>query len=57
MENSMQSSKNMESQKKTFSNMSLIQRLYAAREMMPMQAEPDEPDQVMENENGTTTED
>lgn len=57
MENSMQSSRNMESQKKTSNSMDLIKRLYEMREMMPMQAEPDEPDQPMENENGTTTKD
>jgi len=53
----MQSSRNMESQKKTSNSMDLIKRLYEMREMMPMQAEPDEPDQPMENENGTTTKD
>jgi len=37
--------------------MDLIKRLYEMREMMPMQAEPDELDQPMENENGTTTKD
>lgn len=57
MENSMQSSRNMESQKKPSNSMDLIKRLYKMREMMPMQAEPDEPDQPMENENGTTTKD
>jgi hypothetical protein len=57
VENSTQSSRNMESQKKTSNSMDLIKRLYEMREMMPMQAEPDELDQPMENENGTTTKD
>jgi len=55
VENSMQSSQSMDSPKKTSSNMDLIRRLYAMREVMPMQAEPDEPDQPMGNEDGTTT--
>ena len=55
MENSMQSLQSTDNQKKTSNNMDLIRRLYAMREMMPMQAEPDEPDQPMGNEDGTTT--
>ena len=55
MENLMNSSNPKEDQqtKSDDSTMSLIRKLYANRELMPMQAEPDEP--MLEAEDGTTT--
>lgn len=55
MENSMKSSEPQANQKKTSSVdvMSLVKELYAKRELMPMQAEPNEP--MFETDDGTTT--
>ena len=55
MENLTNSSNPQENQRKNSDTdtMSLIRRLYENREVMPMQAEPDEP--MIERDNGTIT--